>query len=122
MPLYEYHCSVCGKSYEILSELSRRNASKPCPVGHGLMPRKLTSPNIFMERAGCVEGRDDEFWNRAEKVQEKNLAKRQSVEAEKLRFGDKETLKKLETTHANLSRQGEYDKAEGVARKMDVAK
>jgi len=120
MPLYEYRCEACGKSHELIVKFENRNLHQQCPVCNSTMPRQLTSPKVFVGMAGCIEGRPDEFWERADRHKEKKLAKRQDSEREKLRYGDKNARGKLENVHANLSRQGEHERAESVARKLDA--
>lgn len=122
MPLFEYRCDACGKTHEILVALANRNAPQPCPACNAGMPRMFSSPKIFNERAGCIEGRPDEFWERADRHKESQLKKRVDADREKLRYGDKETVSKLKTAHDNLARQGEHERAESVARKLDEAK
>ena len=34
MPLYEYHCSICDKKFELLRPMSRSDESATCPGGH----------------------------------------------------------------------------------------
>ena len=120
MALYEYECTGCNEKFEEFSQFSKRNDFKVCPSCNGVAKRVFSSPRVFVERAGCIEGRPDEFWSRADRHKESNLKKRADAEKEKVRYGDKKAVSKLETAHANLSNQGEHEQAEKVARKLDA--
>ena len=34
MPLYEYHCTKCRSTFELLRPISRSEEPAPCPTGH----------------------------------------------------------------------------------------
>lgn len=34
MPLYEYHCTKCRSTFELLRPLARSEQPAPCPSGH----------------------------------------------------------------------------------------
>lgn len=121
MILYEYECAVCKKTFEAFSIFEERN-SHECPKCKSNCPRIFSSPRIFVERAGCIEGRPDEFWERADRHKEGQLKKRVDADREKVRYGDKETMKNLETAHTNLMRQDEPERAEAIEKKVDAAK
>ncbi len=34
MPLYEYHCTKCRSTFELLRPINRAEEPSPCPTGH----------------------------------------------------------------------------------------
>jgi putative FmdB family regulatory protein len=34
MPLYEYHCTKCRSTFELLRPISQAERPAPCPAGH----------------------------------------------------------------------------------------
>ena len=34
MPLYEYHCTKCRSTFELLRPINRSEEPAPCPAGH----------------------------------------------------------------------------------------
>jgi len=43
MPLYEYQCERCGKTFEELVSLSERDNGRPCPKCHSKRARRMVS-------------------------------------------------------------------------------
>lgn len=43
MPLYEYHCSFCNLTFEMLDTLSEASKKKPCPDCGGRSPRIVSA-------------------------------------------------------------------------------
>lgn len=105
MPLYEYECYNCGGKSEEMRPIKEANKRNPCIYcGLDIMHRVFSVPNVFIGIAGCVEGRGDEFWNRAEKKRQKELKQRKEADQEKLRYNDKKIHKKLERAIDNRNR------------------
>ncbi len=51
MPIYQYHCQVCGVDFEVRQSFS--DTTKPlCPNGHANVVRVLTPPSIVFKGSG----------------------------------------------------------------------
>ena len=44
MPLYEYRCTVCGETFEIIASLAERDAKAVCPACGGHDAARVFSP------------------------------------------------------------------------------
>lgn len=80
----------------------------------------MTAPSgIFIDGVGSVTNRGDSFWANAEKCKNQDIAKKQSVQTEKLQFGDKETVQKQENKINNYNRFGMKETANKEAKKLE---
>ena len=125
MPTYSYKCKVCGNETELVIPISMRNDKFDCEdCGLGCLKRLFDAPRgIKIGKVFNIEGRSNEFWNRAEKVRVEEQSKRVNEENEKIRYGDKDTVAKLERTHTNLVNvDAEPDKIVEARNKLDKIK
>jgi putative FmdB family regulatory protein len=51
MPLYEYRCSTCGYSFEVLQKVNEPKLKK-CPKCGGLLKKVLSPPAIQFKGSG----------------------------------------------------------------------
>jgi putative FmdB family regulatory protein len=50
MPLYEYRCTACGETFEIVTSLAARDEKAVCPACGGHDPDRLFSPITLVGR------------------------------------------------------------------------
>ncbi|HZW03685.1 MAG TPA: zinc ribbon domain-containing protein [Anaerolineaceae bacterium] len=54
MPLYEYRCETCGRTFEKMAAFSQADGSPECPHCHGSQTRKQIS--TFATRGAAAAG------------------------------------------------------------------
>lgn len=52
MPLYEYSCFTCGKTFERVFPFSGKRAKVVCPKGHQNIRRVYSPPTIAFKGSG----------------------------------------------------------------------
>lgn len=117
MPIYSYECSECGNALDVSRPMADRDGALPCRCGTN-MKRVWTMPTVFIDKAGNVDDRSDEFWERSERIRQKGQKRRKDEEMQKMRYGDKETRRKSETAMQNYRRQGLHEDANELERKV----
>ncbi len=51
MPVYEYQCEECGKTFEVLTKVSRMDDEKECPDCGSTKVKRVFS--VFGVKGGC---------------------------------------------------------------------
>ena len=51
MPIYQYHCQICGVEFEVRQSFSDTTIPR-CPNGHADVRRVLTPPSIVFKGSG----------------------------------------------------------------------
>jgi putative FmdB family regulatory protein len=54
MPLYEYRCTACGETFEIVSSLAERDQKAVCPACGGRDPARVFSPITLAGRRTSI--------------------------------------------------------------------
>jgi len=55
MPLYEYTCTACGETFEIVSSLAERDAKAVCPACGGRDAARVFSPITLAGRRTSID-------------------------------------------------------------------
>jgi len=55
MPLYEYRCTACGETFEIVSSLADRDAKAVCPACGGHDAARVFSPITLAGRRTSID-------------------------------------------------------------------
>jgi len=55
MPLYEYTCTACGETFEIVSSLAERDAKAVCPACGGHDTARVFSPITLAGRRTSID-------------------------------------------------------------------
>jgi putative FmdB family regulatory protein len=54
MPLYEYRCTACGETFEILASLAARDEKAVCPACSGHQVTRVFSPITLAGRRTSI--------------------------------------------------------------------
>lgn len=123
MPLYKYECLSCLKQEDRVLPMKERNTKKICKYCGMHCKRIFEAPHIQIGKpANTDTDRDDAFWDNAERLRLKQEKKRLGDEREKLRFGDKKTMRNEEAKIKNYEQTGNQESADNVIKKLEAVK
>lgn len=119
MPLYEYECVECNEKFESFTSMIERDNLKPCDKCGHKAKRLISAPRaIFIDGAGSITNRGDDYWDRATKRQSSDISKKQSIQTEKLQFGDKKAVALEKRKIVNYERTGNQASADKVIKTL----
>jgi putative FmdB family regulatory protein len=120
MPIYKYECEWC-KNQQLEKHLMSKNPDIRCNKCGGVTERVITggTGHIIKEGFGACSTKPDSYWDNAEKVRLEKQRKRKKDFSEKIRFGDKEVIRKLENEAVNAKNGGFQQKSDIINRTLD---
>jgi putative FmdB family regulatory protein len=99
MPLYEYRCSKCGRTFERIQKFSDKPAAK-CPECGGRSKRLLSAPAIHFKGTGWYvtdyarKGQTDPEKAEEKKAEEKKAEKKKDKKTDSAKGTSKDSPKK----------------------------
>ena len=111
--LADFKCISCGKTnldimFKNYEDFEKRKNDRICECG-GQEERIMISPPAIeiKEGYGAVSSKPGYYWDRAERIKQSAIRKRNAQEKEKIFYKDPETIKRIENKKKNSEMMNE---------------